>query len=473
MMEKFMERGIIRQRGITLIALVITIIVLLILAGVTIAALSGDNGILTRAAESKNKTEEAQEKEGLKLAVTSSQMEDVNTLEIDKEKLENAIRQQFGNNKDFSVTDNKDGSFLVSMNDTGRMYYIDDTGEVIDQSKILKISTADELKSFRDNVNIGKTYEGWYVYLANNITLDINEEWEPIGYYSQDTTSVKEVLQNKNNRPFSGIFDGMEHIIDNLYINTSDEVQGIFGLVIDGKIKNIMLGENSKVSMTGGSSGGIVGYMYGTGAIINCKNYANIEQTSGGIVGRVAGSITVSNCLNYGELKDAIGGIVGTSNGTDWEDFVNVSNIISNCANYGNIFSASGNFRGGIVGFFKGDIFNSFNLGNVTAKGIDVGGISGEIYGNIENCYNIADVSTSQGNVGGLTGALTGNIINSYSIANITGNYSKGPFCGYKFTGTVENCYSKNDEFNASSLGKAFKEDANDINNGYPILQWQ
>ena len=38
-------------RGITLIALVITIIVLLILAGVTIAALSGDNGILTKAKE--------------------------------------------------------------------------------------------------------------------------------------------------------------------------------------------------------------------------------------------------------------------------------------------------------------------------------------------------------------------------------------------------------------------------------------
>ena len=37
------------QKGITLIALVITVIVLLILAGVTIAALSGDNGILTKA----------------------------------------------------------------------------------------------------------------------------------------------------------------------------------------------------------------------------------------------------------------------------------------------------------------------------------------------------------------------------------------------------------------------------------------
>ena len=50
-------------RGITLIALVITIIVLLILAGVTIAALSGDNGILTRAKEAKEKTKLAQKEE--------------------------------------------------------------------------------------------------------------------------------------------------------------------------------------------------------------------------------------------------------------------------------------------------------------------------------------------------------------------------------------------------------------------------
>ena len=50
-------------RGITLIALVITIVVLLILAGITIAALSGDNGILTRAKEAKEKTELAQRDE--------------------------------------------------------------------------------------------------------------------------------------------------------------------------------------------------------------------------------------------------------------------------------------------------------------------------------------------------------------------------------------------------------------------------
>ncbi len=52
-----------KTRGITLIALVITIIVLLILAGVAIAMLSGENGILEKAAESKTKTENAQNEE--------------------------------------------------------------------------------------------------------------------------------------------------------------------------------------------------------------------------------------------------------------------------------------------------------------------------------------------------------------------------------------------------------------------------
>ena len=52
-----------RNKGITLIALVITIIVLLILAGVAIAMLSGQNGILKRAADAKTETEQAQENE--------------------------------------------------------------------------------------------------------------------------------------------------------------------------------------------------------------------------------------------------------------------------------------------------------------------------------------------------------------------------------------------------------------------------
>lgn len=53
------------QKGITLIALVITIVVLLILAGVSINAIFSENGIINRAKETQNKMNEAEEKKKL------------------------------------------------------------------------------------------------------------------------------------------------------------------------------------------------------------------------------------------------------------------------------------------------------------------------------------------------------------------------------------------------------------------------
>ena len=60
------------SNGITLIALVITIIILLILAGVTIATLTGDNGILTQAGKAKDKTTEAESIERVQVEVAGS-----------------------------------------------------------------------------------------------------------------------------------------------------------------------------------------------------------------------------------------------------------------------------------------------------------------------------------------------------------------------------------------------------------------
>lgn len=59
------------QKGITLIALVITIIVLLILAGVSIAMLTGQNGILTKAGEATTKTSSAEAEEAVKLGLAT------------------------------------------------------------------------------------------------------------------------------------------------------------------------------------------------------------------------------------------------------------------------------------------------------------------------------------------------------------------------------------------------------------------
>ncbi len=58
-----------KNKGITLIALVITIIVLLILAGVTISTLTGENGILTKATTAKNQTIISQDEEMIELEI--------------------------------------------------------------------------------------------------------------------------------------------------------------------------------------------------------------------------------------------------------------------------------------------------------------------------------------------------------------------------------------------------------------------
>ena len=80
------------EKGITLIALVITIIVLLILAGVTIATLTGENGILTKASDASEETKKTNVEEQVKLAVVASIGEDgkinLDDLNTELEKIE-------------------------------------------------------------------------------------------------------------------------------------------------------------------------------------------------------------------------------------------------------------------------------------------------------------------------------------------------------------------------------------------------
>lgn len=70
------------QKGITLVALVITIIVLLILAGITISLTLGENGIINRAKEAGNTYKNAQENE----------MKDLNAFENEINTLYNSIQ---------------------------------------------------------------------------------------------------------------------------------------------------------------------------------------------------------------------------------------------------------------------------------------------------------------------------------------------------------------------------------------------
>lgn len=72
-----------KNKGITLISLVITIIILLILAGISIVAITGDNGLFNRAKQAKQAQIEAEMKENLNLAINELQLEKVGNAKID------------------------------------------------------------------------------------------------------------------------------------------------------------------------------------------------------------------------------------------------------------------------------------------------------------------------------------------------------------------------------------------------------
>ena len=86
----------INNRGITLIALVITIIVLLILAGVTISTLTGENGILTRATEASEKNQISADIEKIKLVCSEAQIEEnTDGEEITRDKLSEIAQKNY------------------------------------------------------------------------------------------------------------------------------------------------------------------------------------------------------------------------------------------------------------------------------------------------------------------------------------------------------------------------------------------
>ena len=80
-MKNCIKKSLKTSNGITLIALVITVIVLLILAGISISTLSGENGILNRASDAKIMTELSKYKEELNLYKLSKTAENINFID--------------------------------------------------------------------------------------------------------------------------------------------------------------------------------------------------------------------------------------------------------------------------------------------------------------------------------------------------------------------------------------------------------
>ena len=298
--------------------------------------LTGENGILTQATNAKESTDKATEEEKVNMAVLGSSIADNGYSEILEEaSFRQELTNQFGNNG-YDLVVNGDGSFIITVKESQRKYYVNDDKTVINSDNIIEISTAEELMAFRDDVNSGNSYEGKAVLLTSDITL--SGEWEPIGYYDQIENA--DIADTESNKPFRGIFDGSNKEINGITITTNENVQGLFGLAINASIRNVIIGENNNINGNR-RTGGVVGYLYGLeGNISNCINYADINGANGGagIVGQITGQHVIFNCKNYGNIIGA-GGIVGSSNGFGgWaEPFENYSHKIINCGNYGKV----------------------------------------------------------------------------------------------------------------------------------------
>ena len=101
MLKKERNNNKFQERGITLLALVITIIVLLILAGVTLNGIFGESGIINNAEKAKENTEIANEKELVEEAtiVVASQSR---TGEITVNEMQQAINEKARRRKSYS-----------------------------------------------------------------------------------------------------------------------------------------------------------------------------------------------------------------------------------------------------------------------------------------------------------------------------------------------------------------------------------
>lgn len=134
--------------GITLIALVITIIVLLILAGVAISTLTGENGILNRAEEAKNSTIIGYEKEGISLSFASCKAQNLYEGNVTSGEMQ---IEMTNNGYDALVSEGENESLTVYYNNSQHTYMVYQSG-IIEQ--IVEASFSMELALSYNNIKL-------------------------------------------------------------------------------------------------------------------------------------------------------------------------------------------------------------------------------------------------------------------------------------------------------------------------------
>lgn len=495
------------SNGITLIALVVTMIVLLILAGVTIATLTGENGLIKNAGRAKEEQEISEEKEIIELA-TVQVMKISRYGDLEEKDLQNALDNLAGEGKT-QVSEVID-KFEVLFKESKRYYEVDKDGNVEfcqvleeinnagdftkggilngSEEKPYKIDCIEDLVELSysvngievsdGNLNITSEYKSFsneHIILGRNLNFasklcyedssrkdygDINGNGKVEELITELTTgkgwiSIGGYAGSKNTYGFSGNFNGDNKAIKNMYIYNEEQVSnvGLFGNCSQVNIDN--LGVLGTIYCNSNNAGGIIGTLSNNKevSINNCYYDGKIDNISisgrtGGIIGNCnVSKVDISSCYSKGK-------IIGhnTANNTNTGGIVghaqNATLKIENSHNEANIEGI--NSVGGILGQgSNSEIYNCYNAAEIKGD-TSVGGIVGNSFRYIERCYNTAKVTGNIKRTGGIVGSTTNGskIYQSYNEGIIIGKGSTGGILGSiaSIAATnliIEQCYNK------------------------------
>src|SRR5574344_1900925 len=366
-----------------------------------------------------------------------------------------------------------------------------------------QIATADQFKAFAALVNSGKTSVSGI--LTKHIALNDTSNYDAWGADNPD--NVWSPIGSAT-PPYQGVFDGNNHYVDGLFIDTTltvslaggfaDSSIGLFAQIgASGTVRNIKMRDayvsisvvtdtagvtdlNEMLFRTGVNGGIAVGKNSGI-----VKNITLISGKFHGVSGQFfrAGAIAgrndglLYNCVNYAEVYIRrngnvwvdVGGIVGNDAGD-----------VGDCLNYGNITSE--NTVGGIAGKANSGLIDCvYNLGAVAVEAADnviAGGIAGELGKDssvvLKNAYSAAEAISITNSSKIAVGAAVGNV--ETSKVEVDSVYAKESDSLSLF-GTVKSGTSVGDtaELTAAEMqSQEFAEllgDAFTYEKGYPSLK--
>ena len=278
-----------KNKGITLIALVVTIIVLLILAGISISMLTGQNGILNRAQEAKTKTQVANEKETVNMAAMEALTEGNGT--ITKEILTKTMKAYLGKN-DVELTGNgpwqyvgSDGAYTIGTSGKvaqGWVYVYDNTQSV--KEAPVGVTNGKITLNIGDYINYNPTSSATYkseVGITQNKTYTTNgPNWSGgtqnfLGCKASDYQAALDNSENSDKKNY-----GNGYGVQNYSASQASSVKWqVIGA--DEETGELLIFANNKVSDL--RIQGITGYLHGIDELNNaCNVYGQGKGATGG-----------------------------------------------------------------------------------------------------------------------------------------------------------------------------------------------